>query len=397
MTRNVQTAVNFWPSRYLPPQAGGEFAKRLEASPGVDWFQTWDQLVSFMPQGLWRPEVTPMAQYSGDCDSYFNAGMIAVLAANAAPSLNITTTLDAVRIGPAELLQQMLTLAATTPSRVALQLGAGELKQCKPFGWKRSQGLSRMEDIFQIARKLLSTDGLVSHEGKHWTYRDAWIGTHFPKLPELWALGGGPKLIDIATSYADGFMSMVPSAFKTPDEWGAQVAEIRARLEAKDRDPDAFTNGFWPYVLCYETDDQRERLFASPIIKWMTAVFGRLHHGDWAKEGIELIFPEDWHYALRMLPHAMSQAEVDDVVAQVKPEMIEKSWFIGTPAEIAAQLRPWVEAGADYIAPSDLAPAVLELDEQEGATGRMLELCAELKAGQPTKLPEPATAAEGSR
>ena len=175
-------------------------------------------------------------------------------------------------------------------------------------------------------------------------------------------------------------MSMVPSAFTTPEEWAAQVEEVHRQLERKGRDPEQFTCGFWPYALCYETDDQRERLFASPIIKWMTAVFGRLHHGAWRDEGIELIFPEDWHYALRMLPHAMSQGEVDEVVAQVKPEMIEKSWLIGTPAEIAAQLRPWVEAGADYIAPSDLAPAVLEPEEQEGATRRMIELCGHLKA-----------------
>ncbi|MEA2169134.1 MAG: phthiodiolone/phenolphthiodiolone dimycocerosates ketoreductase [Solirubrobacteraceae bacterium] len=377
--RDVMTAVNHWPSRFQPPQAAAEVARALEAAPGVDWFQTWDQLVSFMPQGLWRPEVTPMAALSSDCDSYFNAGMIAMLAANAAPGLNITTTLDAVRIGPAELLQQMLTIAATTPARVALQLGAGELKQCKPFGYKRSQGLSRMEDIFVIVRKLLAGDGLVSHEGNHWTYRDAWIGNHYPKVPELWALGGGPKLIDIATSHADGFMSMVPSAFWSADQWGTQVAAVHSQLEAKDRDPADFVCGFWPFVLCYETDDQRERLFNSPIVKWMAAVFGRLHHGDWAEEGENLIFAEDWHYALRMLPHAMSQAEVDDVVSKVTPSMIEKSYFVGTPAEVAAQLRPWVEAGADYIAPSDMAPAVLELDEQEGAMVRMVELCGHLK------------------
>ena len=81
-----------------------------------------------------------------------------------------------------------------------------------------------------------------------------------------------------------------------------------------------------------------------------------------------------------MLPHAMSQAEVDDVVAQVTPAMIEKSHFIGTPADVAAQLAPWVAAGADYIAPSDMAPAVLQLEEQEGTTMGMLELCAALKA-----------------
>jgi phthiodiolone/phenolphthiodiolone dimycocerosates ketoreductase len=88
--------------------------------------------------------------------------MVAVLAASATTQLNITTTPDAVRNGPAELLQQMLTLASATPADVALQLAAGELKQCKPFGWKRSQGLARMEDIFVIVRKLLASDGLIS-------------------------------------------------------------------------------------------------------------------------------------------------------------------------------------------------------------------------------------------
>jgi len=377
--RELETAVNFWPTRFLPPQAAAEAAQQLEASGAVDWFQTWDQLVSFMPQALWREDVTPMARLTSDCDSYYNAAMVALLAANATERLNITTTLDAVRNGPAEMLQQMVTLAAATEARVALQLGAGELKQCRPFGHKRSQALSRMEDIYEIWTKLLSTDGLVSHAGKHWTYDDAWIGAHYPKKPELWALGGGPRLMDMATTYATGFMSMVPSAFKSPDEWGTQVEQLRGDLERKDRDPDDFMFGFWVFTLVYETEDQRERLFASPIVKWMTAVFGRLNHGDWANEGIELVFPADWHYAMKLLPHAMDREEVDRVVAGVSPEMIEKSWLIGTPAEVADQLRPWVDAGANYIAPSDLAPAVFEPEEQPAVMARIVDLCGHLK------------------
>jgi phthiodiolone/phenolphthiodiolone dimycocerosates ketoreductase len=380
MSRPVEYAVNHWPSRFQPPQVAAELAATLEASGSVDWLQTWDQLVSFMPQALWREDATPMARYTTDCDSYYDAAMVAMLAANAAPSLNITTTLDSVRSGPAEILQKLTTLASATSARVALQLGAGEAKQCKPFGYKRSQGLSRMEDIYRIVRKLLDTDGLVSHEGNHWTYDRAWIGSHFPRRPELWALGGGPKLVDLATSYADGFMSMVPSAYPDVDSWGRQVEHLRGVLEGKGRDPEAFQFGFWPFVLVYETEDQRDRLFASPIVKWMTAVFGRLLHGEWEKEGIDLIFPADWMYAIKLQPHQMSRAEVDEVVDAVTPAMIEKSWLIGTPSEVAAQLRPWVEAGANYIAPSDLAPAVLEAEEQQGAMARMVELGAELKA-----------------
>jgi phthiodiolone/phenolphthiodiolone dimycocerosates ketoreductase len=379
MNSDVQTAVNHWPSRFAPPQAAADVAQALEASGVVDWFQTWDQLVSFLPQGLWREDVTPMARFTSDCDSYYNAAMVAMVAACATERLGITTTMDAVRQGPAEMLQQMVTLAAATEGRVSLQLGAGELKQCKPFGHKRSQALSRMDDIYAIWDKLLTTDGVVSHEGKHWAYEDAWIGSHWPKKPEFWALGGGDRLIEVATTYASGFMSMTPSAFASPDEWGSQVQEIRKRLDGKGRDPDDFMYGFWAFTLVYETDEQRQRLFDSPIVKWMTAVFGRLHHGAWADQGIDLIFPADWHYAKNMIPQAMSRDEVDAVVAKVTPEMIEKSWIIGTPAEVALQFRPWIEAGCNYIAPSDLAPAVFEPEEQKGVLNRMIELCAHLK------------------
>lgn len=172
---------------------------------------------------------------------------------------------------------------------------------------------------------------------------------------------------------------MVPSAYPDADSWGRQVSQLRGVLEGKGRDPESFHFGFWPFVLVYETEDQRERLFRSPIIKWMTAVFGRLLHGDWEKEGIDLIFPADWMYASHLQPHRMTRSEVDGVVDAVTPAMIERSWLIGTPGEVAAQLQPWVEAGATYIAPSDLAPAVLNQEEQQGAMERMVELGAELK------------------
>jgi phthiodiolone/phenolphthiodiolone dimycocerosates ketoreductase len=375
----VEVGLNYWPSRFLPPQAGADFAKQIEASGVVDWFQTWDQLVSMFPQSIWQPDVTPLARISSDCDSYHNAAMVALLAAAATRRLNITTTLDAVRNGPAELLQQALTLASATPARVALQLAAGEVKQCKPFGWRRSQGLSRMEDIFAIVHKLLNTEGLVSHEGTHWNYSDAWIGNHFPSVPEIWALGGGPQLVDIATTYADGFISMVPSAFATPERWGEQVTNVRAELERKNRDPDQFTFGFWPFVLVYRTDEERERLMASPIIKWMAAVFGRLHHGAWADEGESLIFDENWHYALKLLPHQMGKTEVEDIIAAVTPSMIEKSYISGTPDEVADKLQEYVDVGAGYITPSDMAPAVFEMDEQPRAMETILQMLSRLK------------------
>lgn len=92
---------------------------------------------------------------------------------------------------------------------------------------------------------------------------------------------------------------MAPSAVVDSDQRGAHVGEIREQLERDGRDPQAFTCGFWRFVLLYRDDDQRDRLLANPITKWMTAAFGRLHHGVWKSEGIDL--------------------DVDEVVSRVTP------------------------------------------------------------------------------
>lgn len=380
MSTEVQMGVHLWPSRALRPQAAVAFAQQLESSGVVDWFQTWDQLVSFYPQGLWRPDVTEMAALTPDCDSYYNAAIIAALAASATERLNITTTIDAVRSGPAELLQTMLTIAAAGGGRTSVQIGAGELKQCKPFGYKRSQGLKRMEDIFQIIHKLQTTDGLISHEGNHWNYQDAWIGTdnRFTK-PEFWALGGGPTILDIAGKYADGFMSLSPSAFVTPDDWGKQVVDLSEQIERNGRDPGQFTFGLWPMVLCWDDDEEAEQILDNPLVKWMAAVFGRLNHGEWQAEGLELIFPADFHYAMRLLPHNMTPHEVDDIVSQVTREMVLKSFFHGTPKQVAEQILPFADAGANFLAPADCGLGAVRPELQERAVTRMVEIAAHVK------------------
>ncbi|MCV7032534.1 hypothetical protein [Mycobacterium sherrisii] len=47
---------------------------------------------------------------------------------------------------------------------------------------------------------------------------------------------------------------------------------------------------------------------------------------------------------------------------------------MGSPAEVADQLRPWITGGTTYIAPSDLASAVFDVDDQEAVLARNVEL-----------------------
>jgi phthiodiolone/phenolphthiodiolone dimycocerosates ketoreductase len=164
---------------------------------------------------MWAPEYTGLAALLPDVDSFPDPFAMASLHLAATDRLGVTLATDAIRRGPAEVMQSMLTLSSLSGEHrpPILQMGAGQRKQCKPFGWKRTQGLKRFEDQLRFIDAFWSTDGPVNMEGNHWSYSEARIGRGGTQVrPRVWALGGGPRLIDLATTYADGFATSVPSA-----------------------------------------------------------------------------------------------------------------------------------------------------------------------------------------
>ena len=51
----------------------------------------------------------------------------------------------------------------------------------------------------------------------------------------------------------------------------------------------------------------------------------------------------------------MTPEEAQDVISRVTPEMVRKSFLVGTPEEVADQILPYVEAGMNLMAPADLS------------------------------------------
>jgi hypothetical protein len=94
-----------------------------------------------------------------------------------------------------------------------LQLGAGEVRNIKPYGYKRSEGLKRLEDHMRFYHAYRTTEEPIDLEGDAWTFNQAWLGRggNAENL-RLWGLGGGPRLLDITTSYADGIACVAPPA-----------------------------------------------------------------------------------------------------------------------------------------------------------------------------------------
>lgn len=375
----VQTALPFQLDRSFPPTMAGMFAQMVEASGVVDDFQSWDQLTSWWPRVLWKPEHSPLAAQMPDCDSYADAFMLAAIAAAGTTKLGMAVSTDAIRRGPAELLQSMLTLAGATEGKATLMLGAGELKQVKPFGYKRSEGLARLEDAFRVIRLLLENDEPIDYDGHHMTVRQAWIGAARPSRPRIWAMGGGPQLVELALRYADGFTTVVPNAFPSPERWGAQVRSMKQRLEALGRDPETFDFAIWGAALVHDDEAVVAATLDNPLVRWITAAFGRLNQADWKAEGITPVYPENWHYALKLLPASYTPDEVADVVGRVTPEMSRRSWFHGNAKEVASHLQAYVDAGATWVSLCDFLPLVRPLEEGPEALARQIEVCRILK------------------
>jgi phthiodiolone/phenolphthiodiolone dimycocerosates ketoreductase len=366
--------------RNFPATAFGEVVKTLDRSGVVDYMQMWDQHTSWFPPSLWTPDVTPMANVVADADSFPDWWVMAGYGAAQAPGLGIVISSDALRRGPAELTQTMLTLANITEGRAIFQLGGGELKQAKPFGHKRAHGLDRLEDFFQIFHKFWDSDGPIDFTGKRWNLEQAWLGKARGHKPQLWGLGGGPRIIDMTTTYADGFATMAPMIWSSPEEAAEAIAKFKKELEARGRDPEAFQFGIWAAMLLHEDEQILDRALDNPLMRFQTAILGRIIQSDWRKEGIEPPMPPDWHYALKMLPTGISRAEADEWIGRTTREMSEKSWFYGTPASVAAELEAYVDAGVTWINVLDALPMILEPDDAQTAITRSLDVCARLKA-----------------
>ncbi|HVW31136.1 MAG TPA: LLM class flavin-dependent oxidoreductase [Acidimicrobiia bacterium] len=363
----------------MTPRLAAPLAAVLEASGAVDFFQTWDQLTGWWPRALWHPHHSPLAGLAGDPDSFHDAFVLGAIAAGATERMGLALSTDSIRRGPVELLQAMLSLSQAVDGRAIFMIGAGEAKQIRPFGYRRSEGLDRMRELFRVTRLLLDADGPIDYDGPFVTLRQGWIGAANQHPPEIWGVGGGPQLFDLAVGSAAGLATAVPAAFPYPEQYEVHVRTVKQLLEAAGRDPETFGFGVWACALVHKDEAVIRAAFDNPLLRFYGAVGGRLEQTAWEREGVEPVFPPDWHYALKLLPSQLSGAEAQSIVDRATPKMVAKSFLWGTPASVAGQLRDFVEAGANWVTILDFLPAVRPLEESFSALARSIEICRLLK------------------
>ena len=123
-----------------------------------------------------------------------------------------------------------------------------------------------------------------------------------------------------------------------------------------------------------------DKAFDGAIMKWMAANFGRLDNSRWAELGVESVFPDDWHYSVKLRPIDVTEEESADVLARTPRELVERSFSSGSPEEVAADIQGYIDAGCTYVSVCDLMPLVLEPEDAQAAIGRSIDVCARIKA-----------------
>jgi phthiodiolone/phenolphthiodiolone dimycocerosates ketoreductase len=378
-SRRAETAVFLWGDRNAPASVTVDAAKVAAASPGVDGFAMSDQLMNFIPPSLWTTENAPLAALMPDPDSMDDAFTLAAYVYASTPGMNLTLLTDSIRNGPAQLVHQMLTLAKITEGRATFMVGAGEVKQINPFGWKRSQGLSRLEDLYQVFQKFMTSDDPISHEGNHWTLDKAFLGAAKQYKPKIWGLGGGPKILDLSTSYGDGFAGAAPCVWATPDNAAEYISNLKKQVAAKGKDPEQFRVGALCPVLVHEDEAVLDQALDNNVVRWIGAIFGRTQPMDWRRDGIEPAVPDGWTYFMKMKPYDTAPGFVDEVVGKATRKMTELSYIWGTSQQVAAELQAYVDAGVDWISPVDYLPIVSNPAQGAASLTRAIEICSIVK------------------
>lgn len=381
----VETAVWYPGVRGVPARGIVPYAQRLEQA-GVDQVFAWDFLTGILPRVAWGDNFSPAAKVLPDGDSFYDPFTLLGLAGGATQDLGLSVSAtNAIRNGPAETYRMAITLADASQGNSVVCVGVGEKQNTYPFGYSRKEGLARLEDHFRLYRQLWDNTEPFSFEGNIWQFRNAYIGGARTYRPRMIVAGAGPRAMDVAARYADGWMTVVPAAHAHVEHYAAEVKNMKERLEKYGRDPEDFTFAIEAIALIHEDQAQIERAIDhSEFITSFSSIYGRMAHKEWELEDdVELVRDRDYNYTLHLLPNEVTKAENDAVMAKVSRAMKSKSFVHGNASQVAGHWQTYVEAGASWVGFLDFAPFVFGLEEAGPCLERNIEVCGMLKAASP--------------
>jgi phthiodiolone/phenolphthiodiolone dimycocerosates ketoreductase len=337
-----------------------------------------DHMVSFWPDSIWTPEFTDLATVSPSPHRYVDSIAVAGAAAVLTRDVPIATSVvDTVRRHPVMLAQSALALDHLSGGRFILGLGSGEVENVAPYGFDFSKPVSRFEEALQVIRLLWESDGPVDFAGEFFHLDGARLDAecHEGRPPRLWVGANGPRMLDIAGRYADGWW---PADIWSADDYGAKLTTLRASAERAGRDPEAIVPAL--ILMCFiGTEAELVEVMDAPLVK---AFVMQIPAAVLRARGHQHPLGDDWRGFHDIDPGTMTRDRVLDMLDRVQPEMLLDVVPHGDPPAIARIVKEYCDAGLrvpkllDYGGMAGLAFGARSADNVRAAEDELLRLCA---------------------
>jgi len=357
---------------------------RLDDLDSGRYHSIWlpDHMVSFWPDSIWTPEFTDLATASASphrhLDGLAVASAAAVLTKNAPL---VSAVVDTVRRHPAMLAQTALTIDHLSHGRFVLGLGSGESENTLPYGFDFARPVSRFEEALEVIRLLWDSEGPVDFDGRFYTLHHARLDTEpfGGHLPPIWIGASGPRMLDIAGRYADGWW---PAGAWTPEQYAEMLGLVRASADRAGRDPMAITPCFIQVCFIGKDEAALADILAAPLVKaFLLQVSAETLRGF----GFEHPMGNGWRGFQDIDPAVLTRERIVDFLARVRPEMLLAVVPHGTPKEVAKIVKTFVDAGLrvpkilDYGAMAGLGYAGASAANVLAAEDELLQLCGDLR------------------
>lgn len=314
-----------------------------------------DHYQSFVPRSLWKPSLTPAAKLVPSADAFFDPFVMMGMMAERYRGVRIGTGVtEPFRRHPATLAQAFVTLDHLTRGRAILGIGNGERENTEPYGLPFTRRVARLEEALVIIRRLWTSRGEpVDFDGAIWRLRKALFTTplYKGKAPAIWVAAHAPRMLALTGRYADGWY---PTIKMRPHEYRERLGRIQAAAAESGRSLAHFEPALQIQVaLGRDRRSALERLLKVPAAAAMTML---LPGPVWDRHGLRHPLGERFEGFPEFVPEEVTPEQIEAARRHATPELLGDGIFAGSVAEVAAEVKPFVEAGLRHVVIWNVGP-----------------------------------------
>lgn len=328
-----------------PPHSLGRITARIADRVRFDSYWFIDHFMGLVPPGMWSKDLTPAARLVRDPDEFFDpfVSVGAIGARTRRIRLGVGVT-DTVRLHPAWIARAALTLQHTTKGRFILGLGAGERENTEPYGLSMSRAAFRCEEALKVIRLLWSSRGPVDFEGDFFHLKAAALSLrpYLKRPPPIWVAAAGPRMLEAAGRYGDGWLPHSMS----PERYGDALGRVRAAAAAAGRDPDSITPGLVLTCMVSAAHEACHSALESPALRLGALVIGA---ESWREVGGTHPLGEGFRGVLDFVPTRLGREEVSAAMEKVPWEVLHALFPHGTPDQMVERVRAYERAGLRHV------------------------------------------------